>query len=160
VKDYEQVDLPDVNTPPRQLSLIVSDASQLTVPQLSQYIETSTSTKEHLASYRTEWWYRIFHPFGLMVLLLFALLNGMHTDRRGAAVGVAWSIGVLFAYFIVMAVLLAFGQHNRMPPFIAAISTEVIFGAIGMHLLALKYGWYWQLRNWGKPSRPRNAATG
>jgi lipopolysaccharide export LptBFGC system permease protein LptF len=151
--DYAQMDLPDVTTPPRQLSLIVSEAQQLTVPQLSQYIATSTSTQEHLAGYRTEWWYRILHPFSLIVLLLFALLNGMHTDRRGAATGVAWTIAVLVLYTFCMATLMPFGQHNRMPPFLAAVATEVIFGAIGLHLLALKYGWYWQLRNWGKPIR-------
>jgi len=156
VKDFEQIDT-DITTPPRQLSLIVSEPPQLTVPQLSQYINTSTSTPEHLASYRTEWWYRVLHPLSLVVLLLFALLNGMHTDRRGAATGVAWTIAVLVLYTFSTATLMPFGQHNRMPPFVAAIATEVIFGAIGLHLLALKYGWYWQMRNWGKSPKSRKA---
>ena len=150
VKPFEQKDLSDITTPPRTLSLIVSEAGQLTVPQLTQYINTSTSSADHLAAYRTEWWYRILHPFSLLVLLLFALLNGMHTDRRGAAAGVAWTIGVLVLYTFSMATLMPFGQHNRMPAFVAAVATEVIFGAIGLHLLALKYGWYWQLGAIGK----------
>jgi len=160
VKDFEQVDLSDITTPPRQFSLVVSQADQLTVPQLSQYIKTSTSTQEHLAGYRTEWWYRVLHPLSLLVLLLFALLNGMHTDRRGAAAGVAWTIAVLVLYTFSMALLMPFGQHNRMPPFIAAVATEVIFGAIGIHLLALKYGWYWQIRMWLKKAQPRNTSAG
>ena len=85
VKDFAQLDLPEVTTPPKQLSLVVSQAEQLTLPQLSQYIATSTSSPEHLAGFRTEWWYRVLQPFSLIVLLLFALLNGMHADRRGAA---------------------------------------------------------------------------
>jgi lipopolysaccharide export system permease protein len=157
VKDFEQLDLPDVTTPPTQLSLIISQAEQLTLPQLSQYIATSTSSQEHLAGFRTEWWYRVLQPFSLFVLLLFALLNGMHTDRRGAARGWAWSIAVLFAYIVCQATLMPFGRFNRMSPFVSVVATEVIFGALGIHLLAVKYGWYWQLGEHWKEWRAGSA---
>ncbi|MEI9999681.1 MAG: LptF/LptG family permease [Verrucomicrobiota bacterium] len=61
-KTYAQIDLQEVTTPPKQLSLIVSQPEQLTVEQLAQYIDTSTSSTENLAKYRTEWWYRILYP--------------------------------------------------------------------------------------------------
>jgi lipopolysaccharide export system permease protein len=149
-KTYQELDLPDITTPPRQLSLIVSQPDQLTFSQLSQYIDTSTSTPEHLAGYRTEWWYRLLFPFSLIVLLLFALLQGARTDRRTAAVGVFWAIVVLIAFNMVMGVFMTAGRFNRLPPFVAAIATEVIFGAIGLHLLALSNGWWWQLLEIGK----------
>ena len=158
VKDYAQLDLPEFTTPPKQLSLIVSQAEQLTLPQLSQYIRTSTASQEHLAGFRTEWWYRILQPLSLFVLLLFALLNGMHTDRRGAARGWGWSIAVLILYMISQATFMPFGRFNRMPPFVAVVSTEIIFGVIGLHLLALKYGWYWQLGEYWKSSRVEQGA--
>ena len=159
VRDYEQLDLPEVTTPPKELSLIVSQPEQLTVTQLSQYIRTSTSSQEHLAAYRTEWWYRVLYPFSLIILLFFALLNGMHTDRRGAAAGVAWTIVVLVLYIFSMATFIPFGKYNRMPPFVSAVATEVIFGAIGLHLLAIKYGWYWQLREYWKEWQARRRAV-
>jgi len=164
VKDFAEVDLPEVTTPPKQLSLVVSQAEQLTLPQLSQYIATSTSSQEHLAGFRTEWWYRVLQPFSLVVLLLFALLNGMHTDRRGAAQGWAWCIAVLILYLVSQATFMPFGRYNRMPPFVSVIATEVIFGVIGVHLLAVKYGWYWQLgeswKQWraGQNAGRKNAA--
>ena len=149
-KTYPELDLPDITTPPRQLSLIVSQPDQLTFSQLSQYIDTSTATSEHLASYRTEWWYRLLYPLSLIVLMLFALLQGTRTDRRTAAVGVFWAIVVLVAYILVMGVFMTAGRFNRLPPFIAAIATEVIFGGIGLYLLALSNGWGWQLLEIGK----------
>lgn len=149
-KVYEELDLPDVTTPPGQLSLIISQPEQLTVPQLSQYIATSTSSQYNLAKYRTQWWYRILHPFSLFVMLLFALLNGMHTDRRGAAAGVAWCIGIFFLYIVSLAVFMPFGNFNRLPPYVAVIAPQIIFGAIGLHLLAVKNGWWWQLREVAK----------
>jgi lipopolysaccharide export system permease protein len=142
---YEELDLPDVTTPPQQLSLIVAQPEQLTLAQLSEYIATSTGTPEHLAGYRTEWWYRVLYPFSLVILMLFALLQGAHTDRRGAAAGVIWIIVVLLLYIVFMSIFMAAGRYNRLPPFVAVIATEVIFGAIGLHLLALSNGWWWQL---------------
>ena len=149
-KAYEELDLPDITTPPRQLSLIVSQPDQLTVAQLSEYIATSTATPEHLAGYRTEWWYRVLYPFSLIVLMLFALLQGARADRRNAAAGVFGVILVLLAYIMVMNIFMAAGRFNRLPPFLAVSATEVIFGAIGLHLLALSNGWWWQLLEVGK----------
>jgi lipopolysaccharide export system permease protein len=149
-KIYEELDLPDVTTPPRQLSLIVSQPGQLTLSGLSEYINTSTATQDHLAAYRTEWWYRILYPFSLVVLMLFALQQGAHTDRRNALGGIIVVIFVLFAFIASTQVFMAFGDHNRLPPFIAAIAPEMIFGVIGLYLLAVNNGWWWQLVEAGK----------
>ena len=149
-KIYQELDLPDVTTPPKQLSLIVSQPEQLTVAQLSEYIRTSTSSQDNLAKYRTEWWYRILYPFSMIVLMLFALLQGTRTDRRTAIAGVFGIILVLLAYIMVTNVFLTAGRFNRLPPFVAVIATEVIFGAIGLHLLALSNGWWWQLMEVGR----------
>ena len=155
---YETLDLPDLTTPPQQLSLIISQPPQLTLTQLSHYIETSTSTPENLAKYRTEWWYRVLYPFSIIVLLLFALLQGLRTDRRSAVAGVVGAIIVLVLYMIVMSIFMTAGQYGRLPPFIAAIATQVIFGAIGLHLFAVNNGWWWQLHRYmTQPQAPRAA---
>jgi lipopolysaccharide export system permease protein len=148
-KTYEEKDL-DITTPPAQLSLIVSQPDQLSLSQLSQYIATSTSSEDNLAKYRTEWWYRVLYPLSLFVLMLFGLLQGARTDRRKAVAGVFGAIMVLLAYVMVMNVFMAAGRFNRMSPFLAVIITEVIFGAIGLHLLAVNNGWWWQLAETGK----------
>ena len=77
--------------------------------------------------------------------MFFALLQGTRTDRRGALGGIMLAIAVLICFIAINQVFLAAGRFNRLPPFIAAISTELIFGAIGLYLLALKNGWGWQL---------------
>ncbi len=149
-KIYEELDMPDITTPPKQLSLIVSQPEQLTVSQLSRYIETSTTTQDHLATYRTEWWYRVLYPFSLVVLMLYALLQGTHMQRRSAVAGVFGSIFVLLAFTMVMNVFLAAGRMNRLSPFIAVVAAQIIFGLIGFYLLAVKNGWWWQLREFWK----------
>jgi len=149
-KTYDELDLPDVTTPPKQLSLIVSQPDQLSLSELSQYIATSTSSQDNLAKYRTEWWYRVLYPLSLIVLMLFALLQGARADRRNAAAGVIWIIVVLFLYVVFMNIFMTAGRFNRLPPFFAVVATEVIFGVIGLHLLAISNGWWWQLLEKGK----------
>jgi lipopolysaccharide export system permease protein len=158
-KVYEELDLPDITTPPKQLSLIISQPEQLTVSQLSQYIATSTSTPEHLASYRTEWWYRILYPFSLIILMLYGLLQGTRTDRGSAVVGVVVAILVLFGYTVIMNVFLAAGKNYRISPFLAVAATQMIFGAIGLYLLASNNGWWWQLRELWKEWQAARAAS-
>jgi len=149
-KVYQELDLPEITTPPKQLSLIVSQPNQLTLSQLSEYIKTSTTSPENLAGYRTEWWYRILYPFSLIVLMLYALLQGARSDRRGAVAGVFWIIVLFLVYTMVMSVFMAAGSHNRLPPFIAVVAAEVIFGLLGLHLLAINNGWWWQLLDFWK----------
>ena len=141
----------DITTPPSQLSLIVSQPEQLTVPQLTQYIKTSTSSQENLAKYRTEWWYRVLHPLSLLVLMIFALLQGLRTDRRSAVVGVVGAIIVLLLYIMTMNIFMAAGKYKGLPPFVAVLATPAIFAVIGLSLMAIKNGWFWQLRDlWQK----------
>jgi lipopolysaccharide export system permease protein len=143
-KNYEQLDT-DITTPPKQISLVSAPPEQLTVSQLSQYIATSTSTPENLAKYRTEWWYRMFYPLSVLVLVLFGLLQGARIDRRDAAAGVFKTIIVLVVYLVVLNLVLGLGNHAKLPPFVAAIATQAVFGVVGLSLLAIKYGWGWQL---------------
>jgi lipopolysaccharide export system permease protein len=143
-KMYDQKNL-DVATPPNQISLVISEPEQLTVSRLSQYIDSNQGTTAHLAKFRTEWWYRMLYPLSLVVLMFFGLLQGTRTDRRTAAAGVFWIVVVLIAYVAVTNVFLTAGRFDRLPPFVAAIATEVIFGAIGLGLLVWQNGWWWQL---------------
>jgi LPS export ABC transporter permease LptG len=142
-RNYEQLDT-DITTPPKQISLVVSQPEQLTVSQLSQYIATSTSTQENMAKFRTEWWYRMFYPLSIIVLIFFGLLQGTRIDRRDAAAGVFKTILILLFYMVVLNMVLQMGNHGKVPPFIAAIATQVVFGIVGLALLAGKYGWWWQ----------------
>jgi lipopolysaccharide export system permease protein len=142
-KNYEQMDT-EITTPPKLISLVVAQPEQLTFAQLSQYIATSTSTPENLAKFRTEWWYRLLYPLSLVVLTLYGLMQSARTDRRDAAAGVLKTILVLLLYVVVMNLSLQMGNHAKVPPVVAALATQFVFGAFGVYLLARKYGWWWQ----------------
>jgi lipopolysaccharide export system permease protein len=157
---FPQYDLTDVTTPPKQLLLVSSEPDALTVSELSQYISTSTGTAEHVAKYRTEWWYRVVYPFSILVLMLFALVQGGRSHRRGSAAGIGACILVLVCFNIFNGVFKSAGTYNRLPPFVAVSFVEVVFALIGLHWLALNNGWYWQLQQtWLAWKKKLKAAT-
>jgi lipopolysaccharide export LptBFGC system permease protein LptF len=141
---YQQMDT-DITTPPKQISLVMSEPDHLTVSDLSQYIATSTATQANLAKFRTEWWYRMMYPSSILVLMLYGLLQGARIDRRNAAAGVFKTILVLIFYMVVSNLVLGLGNNNKLPPFVAASATQVVFGIVGLCLLAGRFGWWWQL---------------
>jgi lipopolysaccharide export system permease protein len=150
-KSYEELDLPDITTPPRELALIISQPEQLSTPELSEYISTSTQTPEHLARYRTEWWYRVLYPLSVMIMLLYGLLQGSRSDRRSPVAGIGISIVVLILFTAFMYIFMAAGRNYRLPPILAVSFTQIVFAAIALHQLAISNGWYWQLREeWAK----------
>jgi len=149
-KTFDEKDLTDITTPPKQMSLIISQPEQLTVSELSQYIATSTTTPEHLAAYRTEWWYRLLYPLSLVILMLFALVQGTRTDRRSPVVGIVLTILVLLLYIILINASMTLGKHDRLPPFVSVIVVPIVFAVVGLYLLAIENGWWWQLVESGK----------
>ena len=145
---YPEFDLADVTTPPSQLALIASEPEDLTLSQLSQYIATAHQSTGLVAKYRTEWWYRIVYPFSVIILMLYALVQGGRNDRRSPAAGIGIAIGVLIGFSVFNSVFMAAGRYDRLPPVIAVSLTELVFLAIGVHWLAINNGWYWQLQEW------------
>jgi lipopolysaccharide export system permease protein len=148
-KSYQELDMPDITTPPRELALIVSQPEQLTLGQLAEYIATSTQTPEYVARYRTEWWYRIIYPFSVLVLMLYALLQGARSDRRSPVAGIGITVVVLIVFTLsINGLFIPAGRYDRLPPFVAVALPEAVFAAIALHCLAIKNGWYWQVREW------------
>ena len=102
------------------------------------------------------------YPFCLPVLMLFALQQGARSDRRNTLAGVFLAIIVFFAFSCSVYVFRAVGQHGHLPPYVAVGISEVVFGLIGLHLLALNNGWWWQLNQWWiqwRTARGRESAS-
>jgi lipopolysaccharide export LptBFGC system permease protein LptF len=141
---HDELDF-DSTTPPSQMVLVNTTPDQLSFHELGEYIET-VQTAAKMAQYRTEWWYRIFYPSSLVVLLLFSLSFGTQTGRKSALTPVVWCIVVFLAYFALVQLFRATGQSNRINPVVAASAVEGAFALLGVVLLAQRIGWFREIR--------------
>jgi lipopolysaccharide export system permease protein len=84
-----------------------------------------------------DWLHTILHgrlaaPWTCIVVVLIALPFGAASGRRNIFVGVASSVVICFAYFILLNVGLALGAGGRMPPWLAAWLPNLTFGLAGI----------------------------
>ena len=89
-----------------------------------------------------QWWLytkmhgRLAAPWTCLVVVLIALPFGAASGRRNAFVGVASSIGIAFAFLLLMRVSLALGVSGYLPAWLAGWLPNIIFGFTGLWLTA------------------------
>ncbi|MEO6036184.1 MAG: LptF/LptG family permease, partial [Verrucomicrobiota bacterium] len=77
---------------------------------------------------------RIAAPSACMIVVLIALPFGVLSGRRNVYVGVASSIFICFAYFILLKVGIALGTGGYLPGWLAAWLPNILFGSAAVFL--------------------------
>jgi lipopolysaccharide export system permease protein len=99
-------------------------------------------SEQVLAPYRTQILYLWTYPLSILVLTIFALVDGTSHYRKNAAVGVFNAIFVLIAFFLLLYIFQAMGRGDRLPAWLATTMPLGIFAVIGIARLGPKFGWY------------------
>ena len=79
---------------------------------------------------------RLAAPWTCLVVVLVAMPFGAASGRRNVFVGVASSIGICFAYFVLLQVGLALGSGGYLPAWLAAWAPNLAVGGTGVWLAA------------------------
>jgi lipopolysaccharide export system permease protein len=77
---------------------------------------------------------RLAAPWTCFVVVLIAIPFGAGSGRRNVFVGVASSILICFAYFVLQQVCLAAGAGGKLPPWVAGWLPNVGFGMAGLYM--------------------------
>jgi lipopolysaccharide export LptBFGC system permease protein LptF len=78
---------------------------------------------------------RLAMPWTCLVVVLIAIPFGAASGRRNMFVGVASSIGICFAYFVLLKLGLALGTGGYLPAWMAAWLPNASFGAAGLWMM-------------------------
>ncbi|MCP3178066.1 MAG: LPS export ABC transporter permease LptG [Desulfuromonadales bacterium] len=112
------------------------DLETLNFRQLSALVSKMESEGHSPIRYKVDMHSRLATPFANVIMAVlgipFALQRGRQTN---VATGVALSIVIGFAYYVIMAAMQAFGYSGVAPPAVAAWSAHVLFALIGGWML-------------------------
>ncbi|BCA79565.1 LPS export ABC transporter permease LptG [Desulfuromonas sp. AOP6] len=112
------------------------DLEALNFRQLSALVKKMESEGHSPVRYKVDMHSRLATPFANVIMAVlgipFALQRGRQTN---VATGVALSIVIGFAYYVIMAAMQAFGYSGVAPPAVAAWSAHVLFALIGGWML-------------------------
>jgi lipopolysaccharide export system permease protein len=109
--------------------------AQLSLREIRTYLELNPDLPSgRRALLRTQFHARLAEPWRCVVVVLMAVPFGMPAGRRNAFVGVASSIFIAFAFFIVQRLALALGTGGYVMPEISAWAPNAVFAAFGLWL--------------------------
>ena len=111
--------------------------AQVSLREISDYLRLHPDLPpENQAKLDTQYHGRLAWPLTCVVVVLIAIPFGGGSGRRNAYVGVASSIVICFAYFILMRIGLALGTGGRLSPWLAAWLPNLLFGGGASILIA------------------------
>ncbi len=108
----------------------------LSLREIREYIKLHPIlTGDDRAFILTQWHGRLAQPWTCLVVVLIAIPFAIGSGKRNVFVGVASSVFICFAFFVLSQVGMALGTSGRMSPWFAAWLPNLIFGATGLGLI-------------------------
>jgi len=134
--------LPEFAETPRQILLEIrfsdtqtlrgSRNADIPLTELWEYLRYDPiMSAEDAAALFTKFHGRLALPWTCLVVVLIAIPFGAPAGRRNLFFGVAGSIFICFAFFVLQQVSLAFGINGHLPPWLAAWLPNLFFAALG-----------------------------
>src|ERR1041384_3960107 len=124
---------------PFRLSSANVQAESLSVPELREYLHfNSDFPATLLAPFRTHFQYRLALPWTCLVTVWIAAPLGIGYSRRGVLAGVAAAVILVFSMNFLTHLFLALGGGDRVSPWVAAWTPNLLFSVIGLYLLYLR----------------------
>lgn len=112
-------------------------SSDLPLSDISAYLKLHPKLSRADSSWLfTKYYGRLATPWTCLVVVLMAIPFGAASGRRNIFIGVAGSIFICFAYFVIQQVGLAFGSGGHLAPWLAAWLPNLLFGLTGLVLMA------------------------
>jgi lipopolysaccharide export system permease protein len=109
---------------------------QLSIREIVDYLRLHPhQEKEERAKLMTQLQCRLAEPFTCLAVVLIALPFGARSGRHNVFAGVASSLFICFAYFIMQRIAMGLGVAGTLPPFLAAWLPNLVFGLTGLVML-------------------------
>ena len=128
--------VPNWSETPFRLASTNMRADYLSVPELRHYLRLNWDFPPALrAPFATHFQYRLALPWECLVVVFLAAPLAISFSRSGVLSAVAGAIGLVFSMNFLRHLFLALGEGDRVAPFIAAWTPNILFAAIGAFLL-------------------------
>jgi lipopolysaccharide export system permease protein len=136
---YSSLKIEHWSETPFRLGSANERAEFLSLPELQEYLRfNSDFPATLLAPFRTHLQYRLALPWTCLVVVCIAAPLGIGYSRRGVLSSVAAAVILVFSMNFLVHLFLALGEGDRVSPWIAAWTPNILFTAIGLYLFYLR----------------------
>ncbi len=110
---YENFTPPDWHDEPKSMIRLLLRPEEMSVRELQGHLDEGGLERMVRFQYRTQIWEFLVYPLAALVLMCFALPQGLRYDRRSVGAGVFNAIFLLIAFYIVWNFFVAMGAGGR-----------------------------------------------
>lgn len=109
---------------------------EMNIPQLREHIALKERMGAGVVDYQIQLNMKMAIPFASLVFALLGAPLGLSPRRTSGSVGLGISIIVIFFYYILTFISMAFGELRLLPPFAAAWLPNLLTGGLGWYILS------------------------
>ena len=109
---------------------------EMTAEELNRYIGIFANSGVDVNSLRMEYHFKFALPLAALVFALLAAPLTLRFSRGGSMMGLLVTFALAFMYQVLMSWSRLLGESGALPPVIAAWSQNLVFGAVGILLIA------------------------
>ncbi len=137
VSTFTATDIPiETVAPDTHLGRLNTSIEALSLTELWRRANSQSSTNGRTPSiYRIEFNKRFSYPFACLVLMLVGVPLGISSKRGGKSTGFVLTIVLVFIYYFLSVVGVAFAQSGRLSPLLGVWGANLLFAAAGAILL-------------------------
>ncbi|SDU26322.1 lipopolysaccharide export system permease protein [Verrucomicrobium sp. GAS474] len=121
---------------PQQMVKTLRSPDEMSIGDLRRAVDNSEIDAARLSPYQAQIDYLLVYPWAAVVLVLFALPQGLESGRRHVGAGVFNAIFLLIGFYVVWNFFLALGRSGRLPPFLAVLIPMLGFGGWALWRIA------------------------
>jgi lipopolysaccharide export system permease protein len=146
VLDTNVLAMPEFEETPRQIQSAIRlgnnetlnpRAENIPLREILEYLrEHPHMRKQDASQWLTTFHSRLAAPWTCLVVVVIAIPFGAGSGRRNLFFGVAGSIFIVAGYLVAQQVSLQVGTHGHLPAWLAAWLPNLLFGAMGLFLMA------------------------
>ncbi len=111
------------------------NADEMNIRELSNYITLKKKMGEDVTDYEIQLNMKFAIPFACLVFSLLGAPLGLTPKRASSSIGLGLSIIIIFLYYTMMSISVAFGELRWLPPPVSAWIPNVAAGSIGWYFL-------------------------
>lgn len=135
VRHLDKLTLP-LDFGPMDLKLVVKDSDEMSLLELSDYIQTAKSDGYDATPYRVDWHAKIAYPLVCAILSVIAVsIAGRGRRGENLAIVVVTGIGLAFCFWVLHGFSLSLGYAGMLPPLVAAWLPNLIYFSMAAVLL-------------------------
>ena len=126
---------PEIKEQPSYFKKEDLQSQEMSFVELSRYISDLKQSGFDTMRLRVQLMRKIAYPTITLVMAILAVPFALSMGKKGSLAGIATSIGLAIAYWVVAGTFEAMGNVNTLPPMLAAWSPDFLFGIAGAYLL-------------------------